>query len=293
MPVPVDLKKSVLQRINLNFSNSIELYLLRLDLIDTDISGNKWFKLKHNIIEMQRQKKNTLLTYGGAFSNHIAATAKACKIYGVNAVGIIRGEEVNNHTLNQARKNGMKLFFVTRQLYRSKELLKQYTLQQFSENEIYIVPEGGANTLGAQGSKEIADLINVPFNYLVMACGTGTTLAGVASVLKTQQKVIGIPVLKGAYFLEKEIISLSANEALGNFELCYDYHFGGYAKYTLELIGFIQEFKQQYNIELDFVYTGKMMYGVFDLIKQKYFPDNSVVIVIHSGGIQGNLGIGL
>ncbi len=289
----VSLNNVFLQPVLLDITYPIKLSILRLDLIDEYISGNKWFKLKYNIAQAQEQHKKTILTFGGAYSNHIAATARACMIYGFNSIGVIRGEPCNNHTLKKAQEHGMKFIFVPRTLYRHKEQLMLWLANQIDLNATYIVPEGGANLLGVKGSKEIIDLITEPFDYIAVACGTGTTLAGICSALHNEQKALGFPALKGGSFLQAEVLKLCNYNTFNNFELIHDYHFGGYAKYTPELIHFIHDFYEKHKIKLDFIYTAKMMYGLFDKITNRYFPENTHIIAIHSGGLQGNQGIGL
>ena len=299
---------------------SISLYLLRLDLIHEHISGNKWFKLKYNIEEMQKLKCETLLTFGGAYSNHIAATAYAGKINHIKTIGIIRGEEYLplNPTLQFAKECGMQLHYISREQYKQKNgvTFLQNVKKQFGN--FFLVPEGGANELGFKGCKEIINEINIPFNYITCACGTGTTLAGIIASLNKNQHAIGFPVLKGGDFLKEDIKTMIHNwkeqkndhssqkknkHSLSSFDLAHDnfgegwgevawhlethYHFGGYAKITKNLIEFIRNFKLKHQIPLDPIYTGKMMYGLYDLIQNNYFEKNSVIIAIHTGGLQG------
>jgi 1-aminocyclopropane-1-carboxylate deaminase len=289
----MDLSKAILQKIKLPLNSSINLYIHRLDLIDEEISGNKWFKLKLNLEQAIRSKKNHILTFGGAFSNHIAATAKACNDLGLKSTGIIRGENVQNHTLNMAVANGMDLKFVSRSLYKNKTDLMQFIAMEYDIEKYFIIPEGGANEAGVNGCKEIVSLINNSFNYIALACGTGTTLAGVVQKLSTNQVALGFSALKGGSFLNEDIKSIIPKNTKAKFEIIENYHFGGYAKHSPELISFIKQFEIEQGLKLDFVYTAKMMYGLFDLIQKKYFPHNSTIIAIHSGGLQGNQGIGI
>ncbi len=289
----IDLSKAILQPIETPFEKKVNLFMLRLDLLDEDISGNKWFKLKKNIEEAKRLCKKQIITFGGAFSNHIAATAKACSIAGFDSIGIIRGEEIANHTLKKAALNGMKLRFVSRGLYRDKQQLLAWLAQEYNLDESLVIPEGGANAAGIEGCKEIVSLINCTFNYIAVACGTGTTLAGIMQQLNHNQKGLGISALKGGAFLYDEIINGIPKNKCQNLEIIEQYHFGGYAKYSPELLIFIKDFYMKYNIKLDFIYTAKLMFGLFDLIQQNYFPENATIIAIHSGGLQGNEGIGI
>lgn len=265
----------------------IELYIKRDDLIHPDISGNKWRKLKYNLAKAQEQSLDTILTFGGAFSNHIAATAAAGKEFGFNTIGIIRGEETLplNDTLSFATSCGMKLHYLDRTTYRNKT--DNDLIEELSEKfgKFYLVPEGGYNKDGAKGCTEIVDEINIDFDYIAVACGTATTLSGIIQSLKPYQTALGFPVLKGGEFLHENIKQLT--DSKNHYELITDYHFGGYAKYKPELISFIQWFKTEHNIQLDPVYTGKMMFGLYDLVKKGRFKKDSKIIAIHTGGLQG------
>lgn len=283
---------------------SIELYVLRLDLIHIQINGNKWFKLKYNLLEAKQNQCSSLLTFGGAYSNHIFATAAAGRIFGFETIGVIRGEPTLplNPTLRFAQEQGMKLLYCDRQTYRQRhtqevqeDLKKQL---QKSSNQIFIIPEGGSNLNGVRGCMEIIQDIQL-FDIICLACGTATTLTGIAlSPIPT--RIVGFPVLKDARFLEGEIDRLigdylnSKLPALVNYptswQLIYDYHFGGYGKIDQKLIQFCHQFYQEHHIPLDYIYTGKMFYGVIDLLKQGFFPP-SKILLIHTGGLQGNLGI--
>jgi 1-aminocyclopropane-1-carboxylate deaminase/D-cysteine desulfhydrase-like pyridoxal-dependent ACC family enzyme len=289
----LNLKKAIIQPINLPLNCKVNLFLLRLDLIDEEISGNKWFKLKYNLEEAIKLQKQQIITFGGAFSNHIAATSKACKLVGLKSYGIIRGENIENHTLNLAEANGMELKFVSRTLYRNKMALMEWLAQTFDLQKSYVIPEGGANELGIEGCKEIVDLINIPFNYIAVACGTATTLTGVIKAINKNQIGLGFAALKGGSFLTQEVNKNLSDYNASAFKIFEDYHFGGYAKHNDALITFMRNFEQEHHIKLDFVYTAKMMYGLLDLIHQNYFPANSTIVAIHSGGLQGNLGLGI
>jgi len=283
--------------------HAIELYLKRDDLIHPEISGNKWRKLKYNLIAVGEQGKKRILTFGGAYSNHIAATAAAGKLSGFQTIGIIRGEELNtskNHTLAFARENGMQLEFISREDYPKKSEADFIAGLHEKFGDFYLVPEGGANELGVKGCMEILNEVEEDFDFICAACGTGTSIAGIIASAKINQKVIGFPVLKGGGFLEKEITSLIKRTQLylgidtlptANWQLPTDYSFGGYAKHMPELLEFIRDFKAKHGIELDFVYTGKMMFGIYDLMKKGFFPKGSRILAIHTGGLQGNLSI--
>lgn len=291
--MPIDLSKVQLQKINLPFDTGVNLHLLRIDLIDEEVSGNKWFKLKKNIEDAFEQNKKGIITFGGAYSNHIAATAKACNSLNINCIGIIRGEEINNHTLEGAKALGMELRYISRSIYRDKTLLMQWLASEFDVEDYLVIPEGGANAAGVIGCKEIAPLINIPFDYIAVACGTGTTLAGVVQSLENNQKALGFSALKGGHFLYGNVQQAIPSSFHQSFTILEDYHFGGYAKYTPELIQFIHSFKNTQGIKLDFIYTAKMMFGLYDLIQKNYFEEHATIIALHSGGLQGNQGIGI
>ena len=265
--------------------NGVELFIQREDLRHPFISGNKWWKLKYNIEEAKRLKAHCILTFGGAYSNHLAATAFACEENGLKSIAVVRGEEVENSTLSFCKEHGMELRFVSREEYR----LKQYD----TEEGFFVIPEGGANEFGVKGCTEILDERAHEFDYIIDPCGTGNTLSGLIISSSVHHKVLGFPVLKGDEFLQDEV-ELNLNHfssSKKNWQLIFDYHFGGYAKVNDELFNFILDFQQRYKIALDAVYTGKMMYGVFDLLGKYAFPVGSKILLIHTGGLQGNKGI--
>jgi len=279
-------------RDSLLLQKKIRLFIKRDDLVHPTISGNKWRKLKYNLQEAKAQKKKTLLTFGGAFSNHIHAVAVAGKEYGFHTIGIIRGEEItgDNATLTFARECGMQLHFISRQAYRQKE--EQSFLENLHETfgDFYLLPEGGTNALAVKGCAEIPSEINIDHHFLCCACGTGGTLAGVIAGNKDGKKVLGFSVLKGMKDLEDKISKLLADFAgnsYDNWSVNHDYHFGGYAKTNDELMHFINDFRRRHQMLLDPVYTGKMLFGIFDLIANNYFPEGSTIVAIHTGGLQG------
>src|SRR5688572_8071409 len=263
----------------------IRLLVKREDLNHKLVSGNKWWKLKYNLIDAAEKNLKTLLTYGGAYSNHIFATAAAAAEVGFKSIGIIRGEEVLplNSTLAFARKMGMELHYVSRDAYRSKST--KPIVDNF--DNFYLIPEGGSNLLAVKGVREFAAKLNTPFEYLCCAVGTGGTLSGLIEGLSPEKKILGFPTLKGAEFLTEEIKKLSErSKHLSNWELVHDYHFGGYAKSTPQLMQFIELFKTIHDIPLEFVYTGKMMAGIYHLISSGYFSRGSTILAIHTGGLQ-------
>ncbi|WP_201749693.1 1-aminocyclopropane-1-carboxylate deaminase/D-cysteine desulfhydrase [Chitinophaga vietnamensis] len=268
---------------------SISAAMLRLDLLHPEISGNKWFKLKHNLEAAKAAGKDTIVTFGGAYSNHIAATAVACNIAGLKSVGIIRGERapVLSHTLIQAQENGMHLIFVPRTDYHSKADTTRIT--GLTDN-YYVIPEGGHNALGALGCEEILSLFPTgDFTHILCATGTGTTLAGLINSALPQQHVMGVAVLKGAQYLEKEITDLLKPTASATWELLHDYHGGGYAKISPGLIDFMNHLYAETAIPTDIIYTGKLVMAFREMLQQQAFPAGSKVLLIHTGGLQGNL----
>jgi 1-aminocyclopropane-1-carboxylate deaminase len=272
----------------------VNLYVLRTDLNHPTISGNKLFKLKYNIIEAVRFNCNTLLTFGGAFSNHIAATAAAGKEYGLKTIGIIRGEKYAplNPTLKFAESCGMELHYVPRNIYQDKDRLHDLIQKQFNSPAIYHIPEGGSNELGIKGCEEITTFIPINFDYITLACGTGATLTGIIKSLKENQKAIGFQVLKAEKYIENQVAVYLNDLSKSNWSINEECHFGGYAKIKNELISFIKEFEQTHQIPLDYVYTGKMMFGVYDCIKKGIFKKGETIVAVHTGGLQGNAGFG-
>jgi len=288
------LEKSINQQIILPKKHDVELFIKREDKIHTTISGNKYRKLKYNLIEAEKQGFKNLLTFGGAYSNHIAAVASAGKKYGFKTIGVIRGEELGskinqNETLAFAIKCGMQLKFVSREAYKNKisEAFIENLKKEFEE--FYLIPEGGTNALAVKGCEEILIESDIDFDYVCCAVGTGGTISGLINCSQNSQQVLGFPSLKGD-FLKDDISKFTVKN---NWKLVTDYHFGGYAKINLELISFMNEFKQRFNIPLDPIYTGKMMFGVFDLIEKGYFPKGSKILTIHTGGLQGVEGMNL
>ncbi|MBT6745546.1 MAG: 1-aminocyclopropane-1-carboxylate deaminase/D-cysteine desulfhydrase [Flavobacteriales bacterium] len=268
-------------------NNGITFYIKRDDLIHSEISGNKWRKLKYNLQEARAQKKDTILTFGGAFSNHIASAAAIGKQKGFKTVGVIRGEEqLENPTLTRAKENGMQLYFVSRDEYKQKgETDYQLELRNKFGN-VYIIPEGGANELGAQGSEEIVNEIDIDFDYICCDLGTGTTFSGVINSIVKEQYAIGFSALKGEDKLTEAVQKFEKIKRK-NWHISFDYHLGGFAKRSTELEEFIKEFKEETNVPLDPIYTGKMAFGILDLAKKDYFKKGSSVIMVHTGGLQG------
>lgn len=272
--------------------NPISLSIKREDLLHPHISGNKFRKLKYNITTAKEQNHTQLLTFGGAFSNHIVAVASAGKEFGFQTIGVIRGEELatqieDNPSLKFAQACGMILEFVSREQYRYKYEKSALEFWRKKYGEFYLLPEGGSNALAVKGCEEILTKADEVFDYVCCAVGTGGTIAGLINSAQPHQKIIGFPALKGD-FLPEDIRKFTANK-MG--ELITDYHFGGYGKVTPQLIQFLNDFHDQHHIPLDPIYTGKMVFGVMDLIEKNYFKKGSNILLIHTGGLQGIRGI--
>lgn len=286
MVIP-DEQKITLQSIDTS-SFGIDVKMLRLDLVHPYISGNKWFKLKHNLQEAKVKGFEHIMTFGGAFSNHILATAAAGKMYGIKTTGIIRGEEhlPLNSTLAYAQSCGMALRYMDRTTYRKKNEPEIIASLQEELAQPFIIPEGGSNEFAVKGCKEIMDWIPTGTDYICLAAGTGGTSAGLLSSPKNTSHTIVFPALKGGGFLQEDISSLMEEDCRPSWSLQTDYHFGGYAKKKPELLKFIDWFFATHHIPLDFIYTGKLMFGVFDLMKKGYFPSESSIVCIHTGGLR-------
>ena len=273
----------------------IRLSIKREDLLHPFIKGNKWYKLKYNIEEAEKQKKKQILTFGGAYSNHIYATASAGQALGLQTIGIIRGEEVLplNPILAHAESCGMKLFYLDRANYRLKHTEVIIKKLEGEFGDFYLIPEGGTNEYAVRGASEILKEIGEGYDYVCCACGTGGTLAGL--IASTKIHVIGFSVLKGSfltmevnYLLEKVIEKKLLTDFFSlptHWEINEQYHFGGYAKATEELLTFVSDFNQKYQIPIEPVYTGKLFYGIFDLIKKNHFAPHTHILAIHSGGV--------
>ncbi|KAA5532902.1 1-aminocyclopropane-1-carboxylate deaminase/D-cysteine desulfhydrase [Paenimyroides baculatum] len=276
------------QKIAIPNDFGIEVYVKREDVLHSEISGNKFRKLKYNLAEARDLGFTKLLTFGGAYSNHIAAAAAAGKEFGFETIGVIRGEELQekyleNPTLKKASENGMQFEFVTRTQYRDKN--NSEFLDQLKEKfgDFYLIPEGGTNNLAVKGCKEILRDDDKMFDFICCAVGTGGTISGIINSLKPHQKAIGFPALKGD-FLTEDIQKYAKNS---QWNLVTDYHFGGYAKLNDELKQFMKQFFKKYLISLDPVYTSKTFFGVIDLISKGYFKPDSKILIIHTGGLQG------
>lgn len=267
----------------------VKVYMRRLDLISNPVSGNKYFKLKKNIEYALKSKFKSIITFGGAYSNHIHATSIIAKQNNLKCIAFIRGEErlPLNPTLDDAVKNGMEIIYLSREEYRKindKDYLNHLNTKY--ENS-YIIPEGGTNLLAIQGTESIINSDD-KYEYICCPIGTGGTISGIINSSNHNQKIIGFSAIKGVKKLKDDII-LNVNK--NNWVINEDYCQGGYAKISKELINFINHFYKTKNIPLDCIYTGKMMMGVLDLIKKNKFSKGSNILIIHTGGIQGNRGI--
>ena len=268
------------------------LFIKREDVLHRYISGNKFRKLKYNLLHAKAENQHTLLTFGGAFSNHILAVAAAGKEFNFKTIGIIRGEELvskidENPTLQKAQKFGMQLEFISREAYRNKNEADFLENLKVKFGSFYLLPEGGTNALAVKGCEEILTNEDENFDFICCAVGTGGTISGIINCSKPSQQVLGFPALKGD-FLREDILKFTKNN---NWDLITDYHFGGYGKVTETLIQFINDFKKTNAIFLDPIYTGKMVFGVIDLMNKNYFPKGSKILLIHTGGLQGIEGI--
>lgn len=286
--------KSENQLVFIDETRKIELWIKREDLIHPFVSGNKFRKLKYNLIQAKTENKTAILTFGGAFSNHIAAVAFAGQENGFKTIGVIRGDELaskteKNPTLKFAEEHGMKLDFIPREAYRNKNEIDFLNVLKEKHGDFYLIPEGGTNDLAIKGCEEILSDEDKKFNYICTCVGTGGTISGMINSILPHQKVLGFPALKGD-FLQNEIRKFAKNN---NWELILDYHFGGYAKVDEDLIVFINSFYQKYKIPLDPIYTSKMVFGVTDLINKNYFPENSKILMVHTGGLQAIEGMNL
>ena len=287
LPSPItQIHEPLLQQKN------IRLYIKRDDLIHTHLQGNKWRKLKYNLARARKQNTRTLLTFGGAWSNHIHATAAAGHYFGFDTIGVIRGEphEPLNPCLQDAHNWGMRLHYVNRHDYRrktSEDFIRQLA-EQFGD--VYLIPEGGNNTEGIRGCGDIISELDASYDLICVDCGSGATMTGLLQALDGDSYVLGFAVLKNAGFLVDDInaaLLQQSGRQYDNWSMQLDYHFGGYARTSAELFAFIRDFKQRHGIQLEPVYSAKMFYGIYDLIRQDAFKPGSRLLAIHSGGLQG------
>ena len=302
---PVDLTKAVVQPINdeLLYEKNVPTDVLRLDRIHPVISGNKWFKLKYHIQEALNQNKKGILTFGGAWSNHLVATAFACRQANLTCIGIIRGEApaTPSATLQEVQEYGMQLEFISREAYSDEAAIIPVLQEKYPD--YLIIPQGGQSHLGVLGAAEILQLAPIEsYSHICCATGTGTMLAGLVHAALPHQQVIGICSLKmpdgennslNAFVkpYAQAPLPTSPRKGGGNlkkYTIFYNYHFGGYARKTGELISFMNSIYQKHKLPTDFVYTGKLLFGILHLVQNDYFQPGSRILMVHSGGLQGN-----
>lgn len=289
VPLLQDLPEPAAER------RGVRLRLLRDDLHYPELPGNKWRKLKYNLLAAQQQGHDALLTFGGAYSNHLAAVAAAGRLHGLRTTGVVRGEAAAtlSPTLQQCRADGMQLHFVSRDDYRRRADPAWVAGLLAALGPAYVLPEGGTNALALRGVAELVqelDAATEAYDALTVACGTGGTLAGLLTGLDGRHQAVGVAALKGASWLRDEVDALTrqaAGHRYANYHLHLDAHFGGYAKYSAELLSFIRQFYQRHRVVLDPVYTGKLLAGTLQLIDAGYFAPGSTVVAIHTGGLQG------
>ena len=268
---------------------NVQVFVKRDDMIHPFISGNKWRKLKYSLLEAEKQNKKHLVTFGGAYSNHLLATACAGAKFKFKTTGFVRGEEVRNETLTFCQLFGMHLIFTDRESYKDKKSLFNRYFQ--SDKTAYFIDEGGASSEAIQGCSELLNELKVAYDHLFCAAGTGTTLSGIIKGIKEKSlntKTHVIPVLKGVDYLKTEIEKDSGSNS---FEYHPNYHFGGYAKTDERLISFIKGFCSETGILIEPVYTGKMFFSLYDLIAKDHFEPGSKILAIHTGGLTGILGM--
>ena len=270
----------------------LQLFIKREDRLHPIVSGNKWRKLKYILQHVIETKHDHLISMGGPWSNHLHTLAWVGKELGLRTTGIVRGElpDEKSSTLIDIEECDMQLKFINRIEFRKLREFHEYNSEPADHYKGYWIPEGGANKLALRGIAEMVNEIDIPFDTIALACGTGTTLAGVASALPTDKNAIGFAALKGASFLQNDVNNLLNDHDQKNWSINLDYHFGGFAKTDQKLFSFMEGFEKQTGIPLEPVYTGKMLYGLFDLIKQDMFGSGQKIIAIHTGGLQGKSG---
>ena len=288
--------------------HDVQLDIVRLDLVDETISGNKWFKLKHNLSAARELNYKRVLSYGGCHSNHLHALAAAGKRFGFETIGVVRGDEPLTYsaTLQDLLKYGMDLKFISRERYRDKNAQGSISALEKEFGEFFLIPEGGSNLLGVKGCAEMVSLLwdqpDTKIDYLVLGCGTGATLAGAVVGAGGRCKVLGISALKGADYLNDNVLSLissfnrsqsCAGLSIGEWRIIHDYHFGGFAKIKPELVQFMDAFSIDTGIPVEPLYVGKTLFAVYDLIKTGQIPNGARIVVVHTGGLQGVRGMRL
>lgn len=284
----MNINNIYIQDISALYDNILNINILRADMLDPVVSGNKWFKLQFYVRDAIAAGKTTLATLGGPYSNHIIATAKYGATMGLKTVGFIRGEKPTtlSPTLTDAIQNGMTLHFVSREDFEQTEKI----IAENQDPNWAWIPEGGYGITGAEGAKSMLTIKDTSsYDTIICAVGTGTMMAGLIKAAAPHQKIIGLSVLKNNFSIDTEIKALLNTEEVNkSFEMIHNYHFGGYAKHNPALIDFMNDCYKKMELPLDFVYTAKLMYGVRDLATKGKFEPSSKILVIHSGGLQGN-----
>lgn len=285
----IDVKAATIEEIPAFSNAAITASILRLDRLHPVVSGNKWFKLKYYLEEAKEKGFSTIASFGGAYSNHLVALAHACREADIHSVGFVRGEDGDSHSLAAARAAGMELFFVDRDAYKHKEQIQL----QYAHKNWYWVDEGGYGYGGAEGAAIMLTMYHCStFTHILCACGTGTTMAGLIRSSLPHQQIIGVSVLKNHTGLEENIRALLDDSSTqDNWRVYHDFHFGGYAKHPQALLDFMNDCWRETGIPTDIVYTGKLLYATKQLIQQNAFPSGSNILLIHSGGLQGNLSL--
>lgn len=268
-------------------ARGVRVLLKRDDLIHAELTGNKWRKLKYNLTQAQLEGAKTLLTFGGAYSNHIRAVAAAGGVYRLFTVGVIRGEEhlPLNEVLSYAVGRGMRLTYLDRSTYRRKTEPAVVDRLKAEFGDFYLVPEGGSNALALRGVGELVDEIDVAYDVICCPVGTGGTLAGIASALAEGRRALGFSVLKGGGFLNAEVAELqrAAGRVTHNWSVVEEFHFGGYAKSKPELLEFIEDFDDRHGLRLEWVYVAKMMFGLFAMIERGEFEPGTIIVAVVTG----------
>lgn len=267
----------------------VELWIKRDDLLHPIVSGNKWRKLKHILNHALSLGAIKIVSMGGAYSNHLHALAYVGHRLGLQTEGFIRGEPQSNPTLNDLRRWGMHLHFVSREDYRNLRQYNDWNSLPGIDNGAYWLPEGGSVDLALQGVAELVSEIDIPYDVVCCPCGTGTTLAGIIEAARPDVRVFGFSALKGGSFLRHDVEAL-LTQPRGNWDIVTDYHFGGFARTKPELIEFIEQFFNETSVLLEPIYTAKMFYGIYDLMAKGFFPAGRRIVAMHTGGLQGNRG---
>lgn len=267
----------------------VELWIKRDDLLHPIVSGNKWRKLKYILNHALSLGAIKIVSMGGAYSNHLHALAYIGHRLGLQTEGFIRGEPQSNPTLSDLRRWGMHLHFVSREDYRNLRQYKDWNSLPGIDTGAYWLPEGGSVDLALQGVAELVSEIDILYDVVCCPCGTGTTLAGIIEAVRPGVQVIGFSALKGGSFLKRDVEAL-LTQPRENWDIVTDYHFGGFARTKPDLIEFIEHFLNETSVQLDPIYTGKMFYGIYDLIEKGFFPAGRRIVAMHTGGLQGNRG---